>query len=61
MSYAGSLYNVIEPIARYREWVSSRRDVQSRENRGLDYAVKGAGNVGGKMQPIIALDNRSVN
>lgn len=61
MSYAGSLYNVTEPIARYCEWVSLRRDVQSRENRGLDYAVKGAGNVGEKMQPIITLDNKSVN
>jgi hypothetical protein len=52
MSY---LYDVIEPIARCHVWVSSRRDVQSRENR-----VKGAGNVGEKMQPIITLDNRSV-
>jgi hypothetical protein len=56
MSNAVFLYDVIEPIARYRVWVSSRHDVQSRENR-----VKGAGNVGEKMQPIITLDNRSVN
>ena len=62
MSYAIFLYDVVEPIARYHVWVSSRCDVvQSRENRGLDYAVKGAGNVGEKMQPIITLDNRSVN
>jgi len=50
MGSASFLYDVIEPIARYHVWVSSRRDVQSRENRGLDYAVKGAGNVGEKMQ-----------
>jgi hypothetical protein len=60
MSYANFLYDVIEPIARYHVRVSSRRDVQSRENRGLDYAVTGAGNVGEKMQPIITLGNRSV-
>jgi hypothetical protein len=60
MSYAIFLYDIIEPIARYHVWVSSRRDVQNRENRGLGYAVKGAGNVG-EMEPIITLDNRSVN
>jgi len=53
MSYAIFLYDVIEPIARYHVWVSSRREVQRREDRELDYAVKGAGNVGEKMQPII--------
>ena len=61
MSYAIFLYDVIESIARYYVWVSSRRDVQSRENRGFDYAVNGAGNVGKKMQPMITLDDRSVN
>lgn len=60
MSYAIFLYDVIEPNARYLVWVSSKLDVQSRENR-----VKGAGNVGvvlgGKMQPIITLESRSGN
>jgi hypothetical protein len=56
MSYAIFLYDVIEPIARYHVWMSSRRDVQSRE-----YCVKGTGYVGEKMQPIITLDNRSEN
>jgi hypothetical protein len=29
MSYAIFLYDVVEPIARYHVWVSSRRVVQS--------------------------------
>ena len=50
MSHVVFLYDVFGPIARYHVWVSSKRDVQSRENR-----VKGMGNVGEKMQPIIRL------
>jgi hypothetical protein len=62
VSYAISLYGVIEPIVKYRAWVSSRRNVQSKENCGLDYAVKDGGNVGKKMQAIILrLNNRLVS
>ena len=61
MNYAIFLYDVIGPIVRYHVWVSSRRDVQSKENRGLGCAVKCAGNVGEKMQPIITLDNKSAS
>jgi hypothetical protein len=46
VSYANFLCGVVEPIARHHAWVSSRRNVQSRENRGLDYAVKGEADCG---------------
>jgi hypothetical protein len=48
-------------IVQYQLWVSSRHDIQNEGNRGLDYAVKSAGNVGRKMQAIVlALINRSL-
>ena len=40
VSYASFLYDVIEPIVKHHAWVSLRRNVQSKEIRGLDYAVK---------------------
>ena len=60
MSYAISQYGVIEPIVRY-VWVSSKRNVQSKENHGLDYAVKGVGDVKRMQAIIFTLNNRSAN
>ena len=58
MNYAMAL---TVPIVQYQLWVSSRHDIQNEGNRGLDYAVKSAGNVGRKMQAIVlALINRSL-
>jgi hypothetical protein len=61
VSYAISLYDVIEPIVKYHVWVSSRRNVQSREIRGLDYAVKGVGNVGKMKAIVFTLNSRPVS
>jgi hypothetical protein len=53
VSYANFLCGVVEPIVKHHAWVSLRRNVQSREIRGLDYAVKGEETVGKKMKAII--------
>lgn len=62
VSYANFLYDVIEPIVKHHAWVSLRRNVQSKEIRGLDYAVKRWEIVGKKMKAIIfTLINRIVS
>lgn len=53
VSCAIFLCDVVEPIVKHHAWVSLSRNVQSREIRGLDYAVKGGETVGKKMKAIV--------